>query len=168
MEKNMKTLLLLRHAKSSKKDPGLRDFDRSLNERGVTDAKLIGKFIRQQKIQPDLIISSPAERARQTADLVLEAAGLNVELRCDERIYEASARRLFEVVSQIEDARNSVMLVGHNPGFDELFESMTGEARHLPTAALACIESASEKWSTVGAEPGSLKWFIAPKELRRD
>src|SRR6266480_3652337 len=80
MEKEMKTLLLLRHAKSSKEDPGLRDFDRPLNERGVMDARLVGDFIRQQKIQPDLIISSPAERARQTADLVLKAAGLKIEL----------------------------------------------------------------------------------------
>ena len=164
----MKTLLLLRHAKSSKEDPGLRDFDRPLNERGVMDARLVGDFIRQQKIQPDLIISSPAERARQTADLVLKAVGLKVELRFDERIYEASVRRLFEVVSQIEDARNTAMLVGHNPGFEELFESLTGEARHLPTASLACIELGAETWSKVGVEAGNLKWFMAPKEFRPD
>jgi phosphohistidine phosphatase len=164
----MKTLLLLRHAKSSKTDSSLRDYDRPLSERGVTDAGLIGSFVRQQKIHPDVIVSSPAKRARQTAELVLKSAGLEVELRFDERIYEASVRRLLEVISQIEDARNTAMLVGHNPGFEELFESLTGEARHLPTAALACIETGTETWSKVGVEAGNLKWFIAPKELRHD
>src|SRR5882762_1659039 len=94
MEKRMKTLLLLRHAKASRQDTSTRDFDRPLSERGVGDSKLIGEFIRKKKIHPALMISSPAERARQTAELVLKA-GLQLELRVDERVYEASARHLF-------------------------------------------------------------------------
>src|SRR5260370_42649723 len=108
----MKTLLLLRHAKSSKDDPSLNDFDRPLNERGRKDAQGIGKYIRKQKIKPDLVISSPAERARQTIELVLKSAGLKIELKFDKRIYEASVRSLLNVVSQIEDTANAVILVG--------------------------------------------------------
>ena len=163
----MKTLLLLRHAKSSKDDPNLKDFDRPLNERGTKDAQLIGKYIGQQKIKADLVISSPAERARQTTELVLKSAGLKIELKFDKRIYEASVRSLLNVISQIEDTANAVILVGHNPGFEELLEALTGVARDLPTASLACIELSVEKWSKARTGVGNLKWVVAPKELRR-
>jgi phosphohistidine phosphatase len=162
----MKTLLLLRHAKSSRDSPSLQDFDRPLNERGKKDAPLIGKYTRKQKIQADLAVSSPAERARQTAELVLKSAGLKVELRFDKRIYEASLRRLLNVISQVEDTVNTVIMVGHNPGFEELFEALTGEARDLPTASLACIELHVENWSKVRTAVGDLKWLVTPKELR--
>jgi phosphohistidine phosphatase len=168
MENEMKTLLLLRHAKSSKDDPSLIDFDRPLNERGKNDAQLIGKYIRQQKIKADFVVSSPAERARQTAELVVKSAGLKVELRFDKRIYEAAVRSLLNVVSQIEDTANAVVLVGHNPGFAELLEALTGEARDLPTASLACIELSLEKWSKAQANVGQLKWLVTPKKLRSD
>jgi phosphohistidine phosphatase len=162
----MKTLLLLRHAKSSRKDTGVRDFDRPLNQRGLKAAPSIGRLIRKRKLQLDLVLSSPAERARQTTQLVVEAAGLKTEARYDERIYEATSARLFEVVSQIDDEANIVMLVGHNPGLEELLEALTGEARSLPTAALACIELNIEKWNKVRAEGAQLAWLAKPKELK--
>src|SRR5260370_41290103 len=160
----MKTLLLLRHAKSSWKDENMRDFDRPVNQRGVKAATRKGKYARKHKLQPNLILSSPAERARETTALLLESSGLNVELRYDERIYEASAVRLLEIVSQIEETAGVVMLVGHNPGFEELVQLLTNEARHLPTAALACIELDVEKWNK--AKPGArrLEWLVNPKE----
>lgn len=161
----MKTLLLLRHAKSSWKDNDAKDFDRPLNQRGLKAAPVIGRLIRKRKLQPDLVISSPAERARQTIQLVLEAAGLKAELRYDERIYEASAARLFEIVSQIDDEAAVVMMVGHNPGFEELVEALTGEPLSLPTAALACIELDIEKWSKVRSGANQLSWLVKPKEL---
>jgi phosphohistidine phosphatase len=164
-ENEMKKLLLLRHAKSSWKDSG-RDFDRPLNKRGSKDAELIGKFIRTEKIHPDLIISSAAERARQTAELVVKTSGLKVELRFDERIYEASVPRLLEVIAQIEDTADTAMLIGHNPGFAELLQSLTGEARDVSTATLACIELNVEKWSRGRAAAGNLKWLTSPKELK--
>jgi phosphohistidine phosphatase len=162
----MKTLLLLRHAKSSRRDNGVRDFDRPLNQRGLKTAPAVGRLMKKRKLQPDLVLSSPAERARQTTLLVIEAASLKTELRYDERIYEASAARLFELVSQIDDEANMVMLVGHNPGFEELLEVLTGEAHNLPTAALACIELDIEKWNKVKAGGGRLEWLVKPKELK--
>jgi phosphohistidine phosphatase len=162
----MKTLLLLRHAKSSWKDTDARDFDRPLNQRGLKAAPAIGRLIRKRKLELDLVLSSPAERARQTTQLVLEAASLKTELRYDERIYEASAARLFEIVSQIDDEANVVMLVGHNPGFEEFLAALTDEARSFPTAALACIELNIEKWNKVRAGGGQLEWLAKPKELK--
>ena len=162
----MKTLLLLRHAKSSWKDDEARDFDRPLNQRGLKAAPAIGRLIRKRKLQPDLVVGSPAERARQTTQLVIEAAGLKTELRYDERIYEASVARLMGVVSELDDEAGMVMLVGHNPGFEELLEVLTGEAHKMPTAALACIELNIEKWNKVRADAGRLEWLVKPKELK--
>ena len=164
----MKTLLLLRHAKSSWNDPTLRDFDRPLNERGLRAAPLIGSLLRERQLQPGLILSSPAERARQTTALVSEAAHLKVKPRFDERIYEASALALLEVVSQIEDRIDQAMLVGHNPGMEELLMTLTGEARRMPTAALAHIRLDVEKWSEVREGVGHLEWLVKPKELAKD
>jgi phosphohistidine phosphatase len=162
----MKTLLLLRHAKSSWKDHEVRDFDRPLNQRGLKAAPSMGKLIKKRKLQPDLVLSSPAERARQTTQLVIEAAGLKTELRYDERIYEATAVRLFDIVTQVDDESNLVMIVGHNPGLEELLEALTGEARSLPTAALACIELDVEKWNKARAGTGRLEWLAKPKKLK--
>jgi phosphohistidine phosphatase len=163
----MKALLLLRHAKSSKDDPALRDFDRPLNDRGKDDAKLIGRFMRERSISPDLVISSPAKRAQRTAELVTKAAGLTINIALDERIYEADVHRLLLVVSQIEPAMNVVMLVGHNPGFEDLVEVLTGRPPRLPTASLAQIDLAVEEWNKVRAGAGKLKWLVTPRDLKK-
>jgi phosphohistidine phosphatase len=160
----MKTLYLLRHAKSNWKDPGLQDFDRPLNERGREAAPLVGRFIRKRKLRVDLLLSSPAERARQTAALVKESAGLSAELLYDERIYEADAARLLEVVSQAAESVEALMLVGHNPGMEELLTLLTGEEQHMPTAALACVALDVEKWGKARAQAGRLEWLVRPKE----
>lgn len=161
----MKTLHLLRHAKSSWKDTDMSDFERPLNGRGREAAPLIGQFILKKKIRPDLILSSPAERARQTALLVVKAAKLDAELRFDERIYEADVARLLDVVSQIDETFGVALLVGHNPGMENLVETLTGEQQSMPTAALARIILDVEKWSKVRERTGRLDWLVRPKEL---
>ena len=161
----MKRLLLLRHAKSSWSDPRLADFARPLNERGLRAAPLMGRHLRERKVRPDLVLCSPAERARQTASLVTEAAGLAAPLRYDERIYEATAARLVEVVSQAEEGAGSLLLVGHNPGMEELLELLTGEARRMPTAALACVRLDTDEWARLAPRSGRLEWHVKPKEL---
>ncbi len=160
----MKTLLLLRHAKSSWKDTNVKDFDRPLNQRGLKAAPAIGRLIRKRKLEPKLVLSSPAERARRTTQLVIDAAGMKTELRYDERIYEATGARLFEIVTQIEDDADMALLVGHNPGLEELLEKLTGEARRLPTAALVCVELDIEKWNKLRVDAGRLEWLAKPKE----
>jgi len=164
----MKMLYLLRHAKSSWKDPEQRDFDRPLNGRGREAAPLVGRLIRQRKLPVDLLLSSPAARARETAALVKESAGLSAELLFDERIYEADAARLLEVVTQAAEPADALLLVGHNPGLEELLTFLTGEERNMPTAALACVALDVEKWGEVRARAGRLEWLVRQKELAED
>jgi phosphohistidine phosphatase len=163
----MKTLLLLRHAKSSWKDTGLQDFDRPLNGRGKKAAEMIGRFIKKKEIKPDLLISSPAVRARETIETVIKAAKLQSELRFDQRIYEAGPQRLLEIVSQIEEGRSIVLLVGHNPGMEELLHLLTDRVEHMATGTLAGIDLKGE-WSRAGEEKGTLGWIVKPKELAED
>ncbi len=161
----MKTLILLRHAKSSWGDAALDDFDRPLNDRGRKAATKLGKYIASQQTPIDLILSSPANRARQTTDLVLKASALSPELRLDQRIYEASSARLMEVVSQIDEDRKMVLLVGHNPGMEELVFLLTGNSERMPTAALATISLNVKRWDRVIASKGTLESLLRVKEL---
>jgi phosphohistidine phosphatase len=112
------------------------------------------------------VISSPAVRARETTELVLESAGLKVTPIFDERIYEADVRTLLAIVQSISDACATAIMVGHNPGFENLMTYLTGDGRHMPTCALAKIEFDTESWSEVSEEQsGRLEMFIRPKEL---
>ncbi len=160
----MKKLLLMRHAKSSWENSDLADFDRPLNERGLQAATFMGEFMRKNDLQPNLIISSPAVRAKQTTKLVTESAQMNCEIRFDERIYEATPHRLLYVLSEIDGQNNSVMLVGHNPGLEELLKILTSEIQPMPTAALAIIELNINDWDEINAGCGDLVNLIRPKD----
>ena len=160
----MKTLLLLRHAKSSWGDSSASDFDRPLAPRGIADAPRIGRALRQQGPLPDLILSSPALRATQTIEAVAQAAGL-VSPQFDESLYGASAGELLEIVTHIPAASSCAMLVGHNPGFEELLSRLTDSSHEMPTAALACVGLKNESWADVEYGSGKLAWFITPKTL---
>ena len=162
----MRTLYLLRHAKSSWKDETLSDFDRPLKGRGRRAAERMGQILAEEKLKSPLVISSPAVRARETTELVLESAGVNVEPQFDERIYEANVRTLLEVVHSIADTSDTAIMVGHNPGFENLLAYLTGDNRHMPTCALAKIEFDVASWSEVSEEEsGRLELFVKPKDL---
>jgi len=161
----MKTLFLLRHAKSSWKDESLPDFERPLNRRGKEASEQIGRYMKRELIAPELILSSPAVRARETVERVSKAAKLNVEVRFDQRIYEAGGLRLLEVVSQIENERKTVLLVGHNPGLEELLMLLTGSAERLSTAAFARLEIKSSKWANAADKRARLAWLVKPRDL---
>ena len=160
----MRTLYLLRHAKSSWKDASLSDFERPLKRRGREAAQLVGERLAKEKLKNPVLICSPAMRARETAELVLKSSKLRVEERWDERIYEASLRDLLQVVSEIPDDKKVAILIGHNPGFEELLAFLTGESRRMPTAALAKIMF-DVSWKDIEARSGKLDWFVTPKEL---
>ena len=118
-----------------------------------------------EKIRPDVVLSSPALRAKQTTTMACEAAGFSSLINFDERIYEAGVQRLFEIVVGFENRIGEALMVGHNPGFEELLSALTGESHRMPTAALACIELKIEKWSEVTGGSGKLKWLVKAKEL---
>jgi len=161
----MRNLYLLRHAKSSWKDEELPDFERPLANRGKRACDLLGKFIHSNEIDFDLVICSTAVRARDTIALVRQVSRIRAEVRYDERLYEASAERLLELASQVESDKKKVLLVGHNPGFEELIQLLTGVTRPFPTAALARITLKISKWSESFEGKGSLEWFVTPREL---
>jgi phosphohistidine phosphatase len=149
----MRTLYLLRHAKSSWKDASLADFERPLKGRGREAAEAMGRFLHSKKINLGILISSPSIRTRQTVEIVLRKGKLGVEPQFDQRIYEASLSTLVQVVSEIPDDTKAAMLVGHNPGMEELLAFLTRESRHMPTCALARI---------------SLESYVTPKDLDED
>ncbi len=162
----MKILLLLRHAKSSWRDEALSDFDRPLNERGKKAAHAIARYIRKHKMMPDLVLSSPAVRARETTGIITTTAKLTAEIRYDQRIYEADPPRLVQVLSQIENNFCSVLLVGHNPGIEELISLLTGSSQHMPTAALAKIRlEGADDWSEISQAKAILELTIKPKDI---
>jgi phosphohistidine phosphatase len=143
----MKTLLLLRHAQTSSGSPTGRDLDRPLLEAGRRAASLVGQLLRRKHLAPDVVISSPATRARETAELICEAAQLVVPLRFDARIYEASAEQLSAVVSEVEGGAQVILLVGHNPGLQELLARLTGEHAPMLPATLARIDLDIDAWN---------------------
>ena len=161
----MKTLLLLRHAKSDWDDSSLRDFDRPLAARGERDAPRIGKALRKRGILPDLIISSPAARAKATIKAVTRAAKINLEIRFDEVVYGASSPELISLIRGLPDAISCLLLVGHNPGFEDLVGRLSGSHERMPTAALACIEFQIDRCEDVNDGDGNLRWLLTPKSL---
>jgi len=160
----MKTLYLLRHAKSSWDDPALSDFERPLNPRGHRTAPFMGELMKKRKLRAEIIVSSPAERAKETAVLVKEAADMPAEIVFDRRIYEASSNRLRKVVADLKNKYASAMLVGHNPGIEGFVYNLTGRVEPMPTAALAIIELEIDSWQDLHDNCGQVVSVIRPKE----
>ena len=146
----MKTLLLLRHAKSSWNDSSLADRDRPLNTRGRHDAPRMGDVLRDESLVPDLIISSDAVRARTTALAVAEAAGYLRDIDIDPRLYLAGPDDLLAVVrARSSAAARLVMVVAHNPGLEDLIAQLTGQRHDLPTATLVQLALPIDSWDAL-------------------
>ena len=163
----MRTLYLLRHAKSSWKDPSQADFERPLANRGRKACEIVARLIQDRGLEFDLVLCSTAIRARETIDLVSKYAKLKSELRFDERIYEATVSELLEIVSQLENDRKEVLLVGHNPGFEDLLHLFSGTDHRFPTAAMAKIKLKISKWSDPFDKKATVDWVARPKELEQ-
>lgn len=163
----MKTLLVLRHAKSSWDDQDLDDHERPLNDRGERDAPRMGALLREQGLLPDLILSSDAVRARDTARAAAAAAEYGGDIQLEPDLYGASPHDIVTVLRSLGDVpATRVMLVGHNPGLEDLVGQLTGDAQHLPTAALVQIELPIAEWTQLSATtPGTLVSMWTPKTL---
>ena len=162
----MKTLYLARHAKSSWKYPKLDDFERPLNKRGRKSAPFMGGILHKLKVSPDLIISSPANRAATTARIMAAKIEYPLEnIQYSESIYEFSESALIRVVKQIDDAVKKAMVVGHNPGLNGLANYLGDyPVSNIPTAGIYCLDLDIASWSNIRENCGKLKFFEYPKK----
>lgn len=165
----MKTLLVQRHAKSSWKHPELSDHDRPLNKRGKRDAPRMGRLVAAQGLRPDVIVSSTARRARRTAEEVARHAGCEGAVQLDRRLYLASPDEIVDVVRGVAGSARRVMVVGHNPGLEDLVARLAGRRETLPTAALAALHLSIRSWTELTASTaGDLAGPWRPRELPDD
>ena len=161
----MKTLTLVRHAKSSWKDTSLPDRDRPLNKRGKRDAPEMGRRITDAGIRPSLIVSSPAVRAWATAKVIANQIGYPREfLQRDSALYLASVNGILDVIVSQDAGFNNLMLVGHNPGFTDFANYLVpGLTNNMPTAAVVCVELDTDDWSLYDKPDVNLVLYDFPK-----
>ena len=161
----MKTLYLVRHAKSSWEEPSQSDFERLLNKRGQTDAPMMAKLLHRKNIIPDLMLSSPAARALLTAEIFAEELKYPAEnIFKDERIYEATMRELTSVARSIDNKNSTVILFGHNPGLTNFANLLGNEfLPNLPTCAIVGLELIIESWTEVERDCGKTFLFDYPQ-----
>jgi phosphohistidine phosphatase len=162
----MKLLSVLRHAKSSWKEGPLEDHDRPLNARGVRDAPRIGALILEERLRPDIILASSAVRARETALAVAGRIGFPEEVRLLRQLYLAEPGAYLESLRSLASTVGHAMVVGHNPGVENLVSEWTCGSHAMPTAALAVLEVPVESWSEVSLERSArLRGLWTPRDL---
>ncbi|GAB4160704.1 MAG: histidine phosphatase family protein [Candidatus Promineifilaceae bacterium] len=162
----MKTLLILRHAKSSWDNAYLADHDRPLSGRGKADAPRMGRLVAQEGLTPQMIFSSSAERALATAEAVALACGYEETVAVRRSLYHADPADYLEVLQSAPETAQCVMVVGHNPGLEELVEALTGTAAQMPTGALAQVELPVMAWREVNEETvGRLVQLWRPRDV---
>ena len=171
----MKTILLLRHGKSDWSKPGLADFDRPLAGRGKKDAPHMGKVLLKFKVSPDIIISSPAKRARMTAEIVAETCGFKPQIKIIDALYNGDSHDIISILKNLPDWVERPMLVGHNPTFEETISTLltihSGPTKEsvkvrFPTAALVCINADITYWNQLTQGCCTLLWLIIPRLLK--
>ena len=164
---DMKTLTLLRHAKSSWKDASLPDCERPLNRRGQRDAPVMAERIREAGIRPSLILSSPAARAWTTAKAIAHEIGYPAEfLQQEDRLYHASVRSLLKVIAEQDTGFNNLMIVGHNPGLTDFTNYLSPDLTdNIPTCGVVSFEIDREDWRLDGSAETRLTIFDYPKRV---
>ena len=160
----MRTLLILRHGKAENKgkETTATDHPRALTGRGRSEAAEMGRRMAAQGVQPDLIVTSDARRAYQTATLAATELPEAAPIRLDPDVYYSGLDTLLAVVRRQPDDADCIVLVGHNPGFEDLTSALTGQQVALPTGALACVTFAADAWSAVQERSGTLAWLATP------
>ncbi len=162
----MKTMMLMRHAKSSWAEAGIEDFDRELNQRGRKAAPRVGDWMKENNLLPDHILASTALRAKQTTELVVEHSGFRGDVQWEPDLYLAPASVLLSMIAKVDDRFERVLVVAHNPGMEHLVSTLLNRLEAFPTAALAIFESDIVRWSSA-SELTSWKCtqFVLPREL---
>jgi phosphohistidine phosphatase len=172
MMRAVRRVLLLRHGKSSWKDPALADHDRPLAGRGRRAAKTIARHMRDQQIQPELVLCSTARRAQETYELVEPGLG-QPAVRLERALYAASSSELLTRLRRLPNGVESVLVIGHNPGLQQLALALTRPsplraalAAKYPTAALASLALADESWGRLEPGAAELDGFVRPRDLK--
>jgi len=168
----MRTLFLLRHAKSSWDDPALADFDRPLAPRGERAARRIAKYMRRKKIRPAIVLCSPSLRTRQTLEAIAPSLGKGSTVEFVQQLYAASEDELLQRLQALPESVESVMLIGHNPGLQELALSLASRGAELrrleekfPTCALATLLVDSPSWVELQPGDAELLDYVVPRQL---
>ncbi len=161
----MKVLYLVRHAKSSWDYPELSDFDRPLNKRGKRDSPEMGRRLAEKGILPDLMLTSPANRALTTCKNIAEEINYPIkEIAADQNIYHAGVESLLKVVQQADDKHNFIMLFGHNPGFTDFANSLAGTSIYnIPTCGIFACQFQIDKWNDVALGNAEFLFYDYPK-----
>ncbi|MBL7179464.1 MAG: histidine phosphatase family protein [Desulfobacterales bacterium] len=162
----MKTIIMVRHAKSSWKDPNLDDFDRPLNKRGEKNAAFMGNKLKEKQIMPDLILSSPAKRAKETAFKIAKEIGYpKKKIVFDENMYHSDERYLLELVQNQDNTHETLMLFGHNPDFNNFATMLLKQSplSNIPTSGVCCIRFDVASWKKVREAEGEVVFFDYPK-----
>ena len=164
----MLRLLLLRHAKSAWNHPGLRDHDRPLAPRGLRDAPRMGRYLRSQGLAPGAALVSTARRARETAELALEAAGADPGvLRLLPALYGSSPDEILGIVRREGGSASPLLVVAHNPGMEDLVARFLRRYEHFPTAALTVVSAPAPDWSALAPAAATVDTLVRPRELTR-
>ena len=163
----MKTLYLVRHAKSSWKFPNLPDIDRPLNKRGQRDAPEMGRRLKEKGIVPDIMISSPADRAFTAAQMIAKKIGYPIaEIVQDHELYHAGNGTLLNTIRSIDNDRQSAMLFGHNPGFTDFANILSDfSTDNVPTTGVVALQFNVESWEDVEKGEGEFLFFDYPKKI---
>jgi phosphohistidine phosphatase len=162
----LRTLFLIRHAKSNWDSPGLRDFDRPLDQRGLRDAPLMADLLIKKNIQPDLMVSSSAKRAMTTAQFFASAYGFSSEkLILNKDIYDAFSTTVYKIISNFPDDAKTVLLFGHNPTMTDIANNFTEDfISNVPTCGIVQIESTANSWSEFSELNSKVSACYFPKE----
>jgi phosphohistidine phosphatase len=162
----MKTILLMRHAKAEPGVPGQADFSRVLAARGTEDASRMGRAIAKAGAVPDLIVSSPAARAKETAEAAARAMKFARALRFERALYDASGEAWIAALKALPSTADSVLMVAHSPGIDEAAALLCGASPgsfDVPTGAVIALQDAAARWGDIEEGGASLRWFLRPK-----
>ncbi len=164
--KHIKTLLLMRHAKADRDESRWEDFDRPLSERGLADAERMGHWLRDHPGGPDWICASSSVRTRMTAERVALACGFDGAVVYKQSLYHAPPHRYLAEIRQTSVSIERLLVIGHNPGLEELIYEISGNSVILPTAAIARLQLKALAWDDLDGPTWSLKETVTPKSLR--
>jgi phosphohistidine phosphatase len=163
----MKTLLLMRHGKSSWKDDSLSDHERPLKKSGRRDTKRIAQEIEKNDLYPHIILSSSAARAKETAEILMDTLGFENRIIFSDQLYMAEPEDFIDVLSQLDDDYDTVLVIGHNPGMEAFIQIIDGEIETLPTAGLGQLVLVLDSWQDISLDTiGELVGLWKPRELR--